>query len=134
MTSSFKYFRAKGFQAVADDDDSDDDPDSIRELHKVEGKKFRDQVRENVSALLELRDIDDELWTLKRLFIEQEASIADMLRHYEDCGYGDTNGFTFLHEAQSKLKDYLHRIEEMIASAKRTKLDVSLLNNVSSSR
>lgn len=129
MTTSFKYFRAKGFQAVADNDDSDDDADAIREHHKVEGREFQKQVQQNVSALLELRDISDELLTLKKLFEQQQEGIDKMLQHYERCGHGKINGCGFLHEAQLKLKDYLHRIQEMTESAERTRGDVSTSND-----
>jgi hypothetical protein len=125
LTTSFKYFRAKGFQAVADNDDSDDDAEAIRQHHKEEGKKFQTQVQQNVSALLELRDINDELLTLKKLFEQQQEAIDKMLLNYERCGYGNINGIGFLHEAQMKLKDYLHRIKEMTESAERTRGDVS---------
>ena len=126
MTTSFKYFRAKGFQAVADNDDSDDDADAIRKHHKEEGRKFQNQVQQNVSALLELRDISDELLTLKKLFEQQQEGIDKMLQYYERCGHSRINGCGFLHEAQLKLKDYLHRIQEMTESAERTRGDVSL--------
>jgi hypothetical protein len=125
LTTSFKYFRAKGFQAVADNNDSDDDADTIREHHKEEGRKFQKQVQQNVSALLELRDISDELLTLKKLFDQQQEAIDKMLEHYERCGHSKINGCVFLHEAQMKLKVYLHRIKEMTESAERTSEDVS---------
>ena len=78
-----------------------------------------------MSALLELRDINDELLTLKKLFGEQQEAIDKMLLNYERCGHGSINGIGFLHEAQMKLKDYLHRIKEMMESAERTRSDVS---------
>jgi len=74
--------------------------------------------------LLELRDINDELLTLKKLFGEQQEAIDKMLLNYERCGYGNINGIGFLHEAQMKLKDYLNRIKEMMESAERTRGDV----------
>jgi len=125
MTTSFKYFRAKGFQATADDEGSDDDAHTIKEQHKREGKEFQQNIRDNVSALLELRDIGDELLTLKKLFEQQQEAIDTMLSIYERCGHWKTNGCSFLHEAQLKLKDYLHRIHQMTESADRTKNDVS---------
>jgi hypothetical protein len=126
LTESFKYFRAQGFQAVADNDDSDDDADAIREQHKVEGREFQKHVRQNVSALLELRDINDELQTLRKLFEQQEQAVNGMLVDYERCGYHYINGCAFLREAQLKLKDYLHRIQEMTDSAKSTRDDVGI--------
>ena len=125
LTESFKYFRAQGFQAVADNDDSDDDADAIRQQHKAEGREFQRHIRQNVSALLELRDINDELQTLRKLFEQQEEAISIMLVDYERCGYHEINGCSFLREAKEKLKDYLHRIQEMSNSAKSTREDVN---------
>jgi uncharacterized protein YukE len=127
LTESFKYFRAQGFQAVADNDDSDDDADAIKEQHKIEGREFQKHVRQNVSALLELRDINDELQTLKKLFEQQEEAVDRMLLDFERCGYHDINGCSFLREAKEKLKDYSHRIHDMTESAKSTRDDVSSL-------
>ncbi len=126
MTESFKYFRAQGFQAVADNDDSDEDADAIRKQHKIEGREFQKHVRQNVSALLELRDINDELQTLRKLFEQQEEAINNMLLDYERCGYHNINGCGFLREAQQKIRDYLHRIQEMMESAKSTREDVRI--------
>jgi hypothetical protein len=126
MTISFKYFRAKGFRATADDEDVREDAHSMRKRHKLEGRQFQEQIRDNVSALLELRDIGDELGTLKKLFEQQQESLEHMLSYYERCGHGKTNGCSFLYEAQMKLKDYLHQIQQMMESADRTKNDVSI--------
>jgi hypothetical protein len=127
MTVSFKYFRAKGFRATADEEDTREDASSMKKRHKLEGRQFQEQIRDNVSALLELRDIGDELGTLKKLFEQQQESLEHMLTYYERCGHGKTNGCLFLHEAQLKLKDYLHQIQQMMDSADRTKNDVSIL-------
>jgi hypothetical protein len=127
MTISFKYFRAKGFRATADEEDTREDASSMKKRHKLEGRQFQEQIRDNVSALLELRDIGDELGTLKKLFEQQQESLEHMLTYYERCGHGKTNGCLFLHEAQLKLKDYLHQIHQMMDSADRTKNDVSIL-------
>jgi len=127
MTVSFKYFRAKGFRATADAEDGiREDAGSMKKRHKQEGRQFQEQIRDNVSALLELRDIGDELGTLKKLFEQQQESVVHMLGFYERCGHGKTNGCLFLHEALAKLKDYLHQIHQMMESADRTKNDVSL--------
>jgi hypothetical protein len=97
MTISFKYFRAKGFRAVADDEDVREDAHSMRKRHKLEGQQFQEQIRDNVSALLELQDIGDELGTLKKLFEQQQESLAYMLSYYERCGHRKTNGCSFLY-------------------------------------
>jgi hypothetical protein len=126
MTVSFKYFRAKGFRATADAEDMREDYTSMKRRHKLEGRQFQEQIQDNVSALLELRDIADELGTLKKLFEAQQESIGDMLSYFERCGHSKTNGVMFLHEAQMKLKDYLHQIHQMMESAHVTKNEVSI--------
>jgi C1A family cysteine protease len=129
MTVSFKYFRAKGFRATADAEGMREDYTSMKKRHKLEGRQFQEQIQDNVSALLELRDIADELGTLKKLFEVQQESVGDMLSYYERCGHGKTNGCLFLHEAQVKLKDYLHQIHQMMDSANSTKNDVSIIRS-----
>ncbi|KAA8573793.1 hypothetical protein EYC84_005349 [Monilinia fructicola] len=74
MTTSFKSFRARRFQDKAEDND-DLRTSSIRAKHQLEGKIAEKQNRDNTSALLELRDIEDELNTLKTLFTSQMSEI-----------------------------------------------------------
>jgi hypothetical protein len=126
MTVSFKYFTARGFRATADAEDIREDYNSMKKRHRLEGRQFQEQIQDNVSAVLELRDIVDELGTLKKLFEQQQESIDHMLSYYERCGHGKTNGCLFLHEAQLKLKDYLHQIHQMMDSANSTKNEVSI--------
>lgn len=82
MTTSFKSFRARRFQDKAEDND-DLRTSSIRAKHQLEGKIAEKQNRDNTSALLELRDIEDELNTLKTLFTSQMSEIKSMLDVYE---------------------------------------------------
>jgi hypothetical protein len=126
MTISFKYFRTKGFHATTDDGEKGENAHDMRKRHKEEGKQFQEQIRDNVSALLELRDISDELGTLKKLFEQQQEALDLMLGYYKATGNGKTNGCLFLNEARLKLKDYLHQIQQMMDNCDRTKNDVSI--------
>ena len=126
MTTSFKRFRARGFRDKATDYDSTVRTTNIRAKHKREGALAEKQNRENTSALLELRDIEDELKTLETLFETQQDAINDMMNRYTSddiCGITG-NALGFLHQAMAKLKEYLHNTSKMIKSVQSTRDDV----------
>ncbi|KAF5876175.1 putative ankyrin repeat protein [Botrytis fragariae] len=125
MTTSFKDFRARGFRAKADDND-DLRTSSIRAKHALEGKIAEEQNRENTSALLELRDIEDELNTLKTLFNGQMTEIRIMLDVYEKRKL-TTNGLVFLRNAEEYLEEYTQHVEKMMENAKNTRDDFDKL-------
>lgn len=128
MTTSFKKFRAQGFRDKATDYDNAVRTTNIRAKHKLEGLRAEKQNRENTSALLELRDIEDELHTLKELFNKQTSAISLMIENYKQVGLHDltANGLVFLKQAEAKLQEYTHHVEKMIDSVKSTRDDVSL--------
>lgn len=83
MTSSLKRFRTTGFRnRYGEDDEMKLNSSSIRARHKREDEKAEKENRDNTSALLELRDIEDELSTLNHLFEEQEEQINQMMAIY----------------------------------------------------
>ncbi|KAG6356068.1 hypothetical protein INS49_015453 [Diaporthe citri] len=83
MTSSLKRFRTTGFRnRNGEDDELKLNSSSIRARHKREDEKAEKENRDNTSALLELRDIEDELSTLNHLFGEQEEQINQMMAIY----------------------------------------------------
>ena len=127
MTNSFKKFRARGFRDKATEYEDPVRTTSIRAKHKREGAAAEKQNRENTSALLELRDIEDELNTLKNLFDDQTVAIHLMMEGYgRDNIKGMTaNGLSFLKQAAQKLEEYIHHVEKMIESVKATRDDVS---------
>lgn len=123
MTTSSKDFRARDFRDKADDID-DLRTSSIRAKHQREGQIAEKQNRDNTSALLELRDIEDELNTLKTLFPSQMAEIKIMLDIYEKRELA-TNGLTFLKKnAEDYLEEYTQHVEKMIDGAKSTRDDL----------
>ncbi|ESZ92794.1 putative ankyrin repeat-containing protein [Sclerotinia borealis F-4128] len=116
MTASFKSFRARGLRDKAVDID-DLRTTSIRAKHKREDQIVEKQNRDTTHALLELRDIADELNTLKTLFASQMTEIKIMLDVYEKREL-TTNGLAFLSSAEVYLGEYTQRIERMIESVK----------------
>ena len=128
MTTSFKRFRALGFRDKANDYTTSLRSTSIRENHRREAQLAEKQNRDNTSALLELRDIEDELNTLKTLFENQMTEIINMKMGFEKRGLGTKgNGVGFLREAERRLEDYLMHVEKMVESVRITRDDVSLI-------
>lgn len=78
--------------------------------------------RENASALLELRDIEDELQILMRLFADQYPVIERMR---DGCPAGSVQGRKFLDEALTKVTGYQKLVKDMMQNAKETRDDVS---------
>jgi hypothetical protein len=128
MTTSFKRFRARGFIDKATDYDDAVRTTNIRAKHKREGALAEKQNRENTSALLELRDIEDELKTLETLFGTQQTAINVMIAHYEtnDLSTFTGNALGFLYQAKGKLDEYLHHASKMIKSVQSTRDDVRI--------
>jgi len=128
MITSFKKFRAQGLRDKATDYDNAVRTTNIRAKHKLEGLRAEKQNWENTSALLELRDIEDELHTPKELFNKQTSAINLMIENYKKIELQGltANGLGFLKQAETKLQEYTHHVEKMIESFKSTRDDVSL--------
>ena len=103
QTSSFKGFRNDHRGEKAKD---------------IEAEQHIDN-REDLDALLELHDIEDELNTIDRLIKEQQACVADMEAQYKSLAPQEkgVNGLRFLHEAAQFLKDHLDQVDGMLKSA-----------------
>ena len=74
----------------------------------------------DLDALLELRDIEDELNTLDKLFKEQQRGVMDMTSQYDDLNknhHTGLNGAKFLQEVTHSLNGYREQIELMLKSA-----------------
>ena len=129
MIGSFKAFGSQGFRDKSIDYDSDNAVMSIKARHKIEGKLSEKQNREDTMAILELRDIQDELQSLHKLFDQQKETIAQMVEIYQRPDYVELskNGLTILREAQDKLAEYIHQVDSMIRSAERTRKDFEKL-------
>ena len=104
QTSSFKHFRNNHRWEKAKD---------INAAQHIDNRK-------DLDALLELRDIEDELSTIDRLLKEQQGCVTDMEAQYKTLapqGKG-INGLGFLHDAAQLLKDYLDQVDGMLKSAR----------------
>lgn len=79
---------------------------------------------DDLDALLELRDIEDELNTLNKLFDEQQKSVTDMKPQYQHLNAyhkKGLHGIQFLREAKHTLDGYQEQIKLMLKSAETAK-------------
>lgn len=139
MTSSLKRFRTAGYRTKYGDDNVQTKTTSIRARHKREDEQAEKENRDNTSALLELRDIEDELSTLLHLFEEQGTQVDAMLRLYSpslqrrdssntmEPAADTSNGTAFLREALDKLSNYKDQTKDMIRRVEKTRLDFDKL-------
>ena len=104
QTSSFKYFRNNHRWEKAKD---------INAAQHIDNRK-------DLDALLELRDIEDELNTIDRLIKEQQACVMEMELQYKTRAVPDKgiNGLEFLQVAAQFLKDHLDQVDGMLKSAR----------------
>lgn len=125
-----KTFRAEGFRDKAMAfEPVENKARSIRARHKAEGRRAEEDNRDNTSALLELRDIEDELLILLHLFERQSKIISSMHAIYARPEMRDrtANGRIFLNEALKKLAEYIHQAQEMIQRVRSTRNDYDKL-------
>lgn len=132
MTSNLKSFRMHTFKDG--DEGSDDQPEdntaaSIKQRHKLEIARAERENRENTSAMLELRDMEDELRTLNKLFDTQHEMISRMSDIYLGEGLKDMtqHGQGYLQEALGRLSEYKTQTTEMLDRVASTRGDVSLV-------
>ncbi|KAL8682059.1 MAG: hypothetical protein Q9186_001848 [Xanthomendoza sp. 1 TL-2023] len=80
--------------------------------------------RTDLDALLELRDIEDELGTIQKLLKEQHSTIKDMLTYYKSftatksSGTVGKNGVLLLQTVDHNIKEYRGQIDSMLNSAR----------------
>lgn len=133
MTQSLKQFRMRTFRETVGDPDLDDPegnkPASIKKRYRLELEKAERENRENTSAMLELRDMEDELATLSRLFEAQESTIKTMRYIYmrDDLAAITVNGLGYLDQALARLDEYKQQTAEMVKRVDTTRKDVSYL-------
>jgi Mg2+ and Co2+ transporter CorA len=131
MTSSLKEFRMQSYNKIheeSDSEDADNSPEAIKKRHKRELERAERQNRENTSAVLELRDMEDELHTLNNLFTEQQDAIKEMKKSYEGPGLQSLTqwGREYLKEALRRLEEYEKQAHDMLARVDATRKDVSI--------
>lgn len=135
MTSSLKEFRMQSHAKLNDDSDSDDPDDNttatIKKRHKRELERAERQNRENTSAVLELRDMEDELHTLLGLFTEQQDTIK-LMKSSSEKSEGQTFtefGRDYLKEALRRLEEYEKQVHDMLIRVDGTRKDVSIFDS-----
>ncbi|KAL4867446.1 hypothetical protein BDV12DRAFT_186728 [Aspergillus spectabilis] len=113
-TKSFKQFRNRGF--ITRPAEYNKTPDG--KLMTAAEREERDreaalQNRSDLSSMLELRDIVDELGTILKLLEQQTATINDMAKYFEHRGYGKR----FTQASLTRLDEYRTHITEMRENA-----------------
>jgi len=68
--------------------------------HKIEGKLSEKQNREDTMAIVELRDIHDELQSLRKLFDQQKEIITEMGLSTDDQNVSTSLGMDRLFSAK----------------------------------
>ena len=100
----------------------------FRNNHRLKDSKRLDARRSSryvdnsadLDALLELRDIEDELNTLDKLFKDQQRGVSDMLVHYKELNQHPGKGILgtqWLREINHTLEGYKEQVEGMLKSA-----------------
>ncbi|TGJ80423.1 hypothetical protein E0Z10_g8343 [Xylaria hypoxylon] len=136
MTSSLKHFRMESYNKTHDDSDTDDlennTSEAIKKRHNREIERAERQNREITSAVLELRDMEDELHTFLNLFTEQQDTIKSMKWSYEKselqaltgCGRG------YLREALQRLEEYEKQSRDMLNRVDASRKDYEKLQEM----
>ncbi|PHH58818.1 hypothetical protein CDD81_4356 [Ophiocordyceps australis] len=130
LTCSLKDFRVEGFRDKAFDyEPVENKPSSIRARHQAEGRRAERENRDSTSALLELRDIEDELLTLGHLFDSQTLTLQAMHSTYErpELRSKTARGRGFLTEALGRLRAYTQAANDMLARVRATRDDYDKL-------
>ncbi|KAL4878973.1 hypothetical protein BJY04DRAFT_194503 [Aspergillus karnatakaensis] len=113
-TKSFKQFRNRGF--ITRPSEYNKTPDG--KLMTADEREERDreaalQNRSDLSSMLELRDIVDELGTILKLLEQQTTTVHDMAKYFEHRGYGKR----FVLSTVTRLDEYRTHITEMRENA-----------------
>ena len=134
MTLALKRFRMQTYRdRMSDASDSSDLEDNrsetIKRRHRREMERAERENRENTSALLELRDMDDELNTMRNLFAEQGAAIETMRDLYDrpELHDGTKYGRVYLDEALQRLEEYTKQVMDMLQRIESTRNDYEKL-------
>ncbi|KAJ5920077.1 hypothetical protein N7516_010935 [Penicillium verrucosum] len=87
VTKSFKRFRNRGFtNRPADHDRTSDGKIMTAAQQDYKELQVARRNREDLSVLLELRDIEDELSTILKLLEQQDAVINSMVKYFDNRG------------------------------------------------
>ncbi|PYH96071.1 hypothetical protein BO71DRAFT_472742 [Aspergillus ellipticus CBS 707.79] len=114
VTKSFKRFRNRGFNTRPADYNKNAEGKAMSASERDErDNQAARRNREDLSTLLELRDIVDELGTILKLLDQQTTTVKSMSSYFEHKGYGKV----FIGSALSRLDDYRNQVLEMRENA-----------------
>lgn len=110
VTKSFKRFRNRGFtNGPADYNRNAEGKIMTAAQRDQHDRQVARRNRDDLSVLLELRDIEDELSTILKLFDQQDTVITSMMKYFDQDGCGKV----FLDAAQVRIDEYRSQIGEM---------------------
>ncbi|KAF4163701.1 hypothetical protein CNMCM6936_000488 [Aspergillus lentulus] len=110
VTKSFKRFRSRGFTINPAQHNKTADGRTMTEAERDERDiRVARQNREDLSALLELRDIMDELGTIMKVLEQQTTTVKTMASYFADRGYGKV----FVQASLARLDEYRNQVQEM---------------------
>ncbi|OKP10792.1 hypothetical protein PENSUB_3612 [Penicillium subrubescens] len=110
VTKSFKRFRNRGFvNRPADFDRTSEGKNMTAAQRDARDRQTARRNRDDLSVLLELRDIEDELSTILKLLDQQDTVIKSMMKYFDRNGCG----IVFLDAAQMRIDEYRTQIGEM---------------------
>ena len=149
MTRSYKSFRREGFSVRPDVYDRKKDGQPMTPAEKRQrDRDIEEQSKEDFSSLLELRDILDELNTLRKLFDEQRDTLINMAKHYKtsegiveaqsstpnlvisipnatEAQKQHSTGLKYIEEAEKSLDSFEKHVIDMIKDAENAEKAVS---------
>ncbi|CAI7584579.1 unnamed protein product [Penicillium crustosum] len=124
VTKSFKRFRNRGFtNRPADHDRTSDGKIMTAAQQDYKELQVARRNREDLSILLELRDIEDELSTILKLLEQQDTVINSMVKYFDNLG----DGKSFLDQAHQRIDEYRSQINDMKESSHLTQKAVETL-------
>ncbi|KAL5003351.1 hypothetical protein BDV10DRAFT_44374 [Aspergillus recurvatus] len=113
-TKSFKQFRNRGFVTRPAEYNKTSEGRIMTAAEREErDREAALQNRNDLSSMLELRDIVDELGTIMKLLEQQTVTINDMVKYFEHRGYGKR----FILASLTRLDEYRTHISEMRENA-----------------
>lgn len=128
MTASLKDFRTQHLRTKPAPSSPDTQTGSVRARHAHEADVAAHENRDSTSALLELRDLEDELATLHSLFDKQEKMLGTMRNLYRRVpNTPSETGVSYITEALGRLAEYKQRASEMTRRVRATRDDYDKL-------
>ncbi|KAJ6167102.1 hypothetical protein N7470_002549 [Penicillium chermesinum] len=110
VTKSFKRFRNRGFANSPTDVDRTLDGKLMTAAQREQRERHVARMnRDDLSVMLELRDIEDEISTIMKLLEQQDAVLKSMMKHFVEQGFGKV----FLDSAQLRIDEYRNQLSDM---------------------